>query len=222
MHMQRITYTTILGILLCLFSCDKIDDSVNHHEGDIIVNSPTALYCQEIPETHVTETDVIESLSHEALMTVVDGLVYKQTAVYNCFERNDSIFYIVQPREGIDNNLNCIALLIGEPTRYLCIAKYYITEWSKLLDSASAYHRNYTYNSEIQTFEIFFQAGYSIEKFKVQYVDKEYLVLLADAVFDAKYKHNTHAQFSRIVYKVVDKSELPNCEIIDLRGQQLQ
>lgn len=221
--MKRLAYFTLCS-LFCFSACEQADENVTNEENDENVENvakPTELYCAEIPGTHITEADVIDSLSHEALMEIVDGLVYQRTAAYNCFERNDSVFYVVQPRDGIDeNNLNCIALLIGEPIRYLSIADSYVTHWIEHCEYAEAYHLNYKYNPESQMFEDFLQVGYTVDvnEFKVQYVDKEYLVLHSDVAYNASSNHNTAAQFSRIVYKAVDRSVLPDCDIIDRRN----
>lgn len=217
--MKRLAYFALCS-LFCFCACEQSDENVTNEENVENVAKPTELYCAEIPGTRVAEADVKESLSHEALMEIVDGLVYQLTAAYNCFERNDSLFYVVQPRDSIENNLNCIALLIGEPIRYLSIADSYVTHWMEYCEFAEAYHMNYKYNPESQMFEDLIQAGYpaDVNEFKVQYVDKEYLVLYADAVYLAGEKQNAAAQFSRIVYKAVDKSVLPDCDIIDRRN----
>lgn len=217
--MKRISCIIICSLFF-LCACEKNDvGSVNEEPTVEPVVSTTELYCSEIPGTRVAETLVKESLSHEALIEIVSDQIYKLVGVYNCFERNDSLFYVVQPRDGEENNLNCITMLIGEPTRYLSIADNYTTEWNRYIGvEPEAYYRSYSYNAETQTFVDFVQAGYSVKNFKVQYVDKECLVLSADAVYDGEEEHNAAAQFSRIVYKAVDKSELPICDIIDLRN----
>ena len=217
--MKRIS-SIIICSLFFLCGCEKNNvGSANEEPTVEPVVSTTELYCSEIPGTRVSETLVKESLSRKALIEIVSNQIYKLVGVYNCFERNDSLFYVVQPRDGEENNLNCITMLLGEPTRYLSIADNYTTEWKKYIGvEPEAYYRSYSYDAETQTFADFVQAGYSVKKFKVQYVDKECLVLFADAVCAEQEKHNSIAQFSRIVYKAVDKSELPICDIIDLRN----
>ncbi len=217
--MKRIVYF-VLSSLFFLCACEQTTESLENEipERDVVTNH-TGMFCPEVPGTRVVEEAVKESLSHEDLLEVVNGQVYKLIAIYNCFERNDSLFYVIQPRDSIENNLNCLYGLLGEPTRFLTIENNYTIEWKKYIGADSeAYYRSYSYKEATQTFTNFVQAGYSVKEFKVQYVDKECMVLFADAVYDEREKHNAIAQFSRIVYKSVDKSEVPDCDIIDKRS----
>ena len=206
----------ITGILF-LSSCDNSAEIPENEVPETTANL-TEMYCPEVPNTHIAEGAMKESLSLEAILETVSGQVYKMIAVYNCFERNDSTFYVIQPRGNIDNNLNCLYGLIGEPTRFLSIEKDYTIEWKEYVgDMPEAYYRSYSYDKEKQIFRDFVQAGYSVKEFKIQYADKNCLILFADAVCDEREEHNAIAQFSRIVYQSVNKSEVPDCDIIDKR-----
>ena len=213
--MKHVIYSSLFTLFF-LCACDKSTGFINE-PPDTTANL-TEMYCPEVPGTRVVEEEVKKSLSHEALMEVVSGQVYKLVAVYNCLERNDSTFYVIQPRGNVDNNLNCLYGLFGEPTRFLSIEKDYTIEWKEYVgDMPEAYYRSYSYDEEKQIFRNFVQAGYSVKEFKIQYVDKKCLILFADAVCDEREEHNDIAQFSRIVYQSVDKSEVPDCDIIDKR-----
>lgn len=218
------TFHFALCSLFCFSACERAvempeNEKTENETPEVeVVTKFTELYCSEASEARVSEKIMEDSLDHDALMEIVEGQVHKLVGIYNCFERNDSLFYVVQPRDGIESNLNGLAHLFGEPTRYLSIAKDYTTEWqAPTFYDPVAYYRSYSYDAETQTFCDFVHAGYTIKKFKVQYVDKECMVLFADAVYDAEEEYNSSAQFSRIVYEVVDESEVPDCDIIDLR-----
>lgn len=223
--MRHVIYL-FLCTLVFLCACEKsseisgeesvaIDSTTNLADSTAKI---TEMYCSEIPDTQVQEKDIKTSLNHETLVRETNNRVYKLIAIYNCLERNDSIFYVIQPRTDVDNNLNCLHGLIGEPTRFLSIEKDYTTEWKEYIGiDPEAYYRSYTYDEENQTFKNLVQAGYNAYEFKVQYADKEHLVLFANAIYDEREQHNTAAQFSRIVYKAAKESEVPDCDIIDKR-----
>ena len=54
---------------------------------------------------------------------------------------------------------------------------------------------------------------------EIKHADQEYLIFHADIVYNthSRSNYNCKAQFSRIVYKVINKSDLPMCDIIDKR-----
>ena len=228
--MKRISYFIICS-LFCLGSCEKpevnpVDETpevVAPEEVDTVV-ALAEVYCSEVPETGIAEEAIAkafeDSLSHEALVEIVGGQYYRLSAIYNCFERNDSLFYVVQPRDEEVNNLNCRAGLIGGYTFYLSIADDYTTQWYKSdCQEHKAYYYSYTYDAATKAFGGFSGVGYSTKNLKMLYASKEYLMLYSGDVYgaDPLYGYNAMAQFSRIVYKAVDESELPDCEVVDRR-----
>lgn len=199
--------------MLLFCACNNNDDAT-------IKANPTELFCSEIPETHISEELLQAPLNHKELMKFVENKYYKLVAIYDCFTRNDSTFYEIQPRDNIENNLNCLAMIIGGSTYYLNIANDYTIKWTETIGySPKAYCHSYTYNAETQIFNGFHLGDYSTKEFKVLYVDKEYLIFHANTVYNTHFrsKYNCKAQFSRIVYKEINKSDLPVCDIIDKR-----
>ena len=224
--MKHITYI-MLCTLLCLCSCERGEEEVRFPEVEKpeIVDTvviPTEVYCAEVPGTDIAEETIRkaigDSLSHEELIAIVDGQVYRRVSIFNCFERNDSMFYVVQPSiyEGVF--LNCLAGIIGGTTFYLSIADEYVTHWAQTCDhSAKAYRRGYNYNAATKELYGLRSMDYAAKGLGVQYASKEYLILSTDTVYNRRYEHNATAQFSRIVYEAVDESEVPDCEVVDER-----
>ena len=231
MCMKRISYFIICS-LFCLGSCEKpevnpVDETpevVAPEEVDTVV-ALAEVYCSEVPETGIAEEAIAkafeDSLSHEALVEIVGGQYYRLSAIYNCFERNDSLFYVVQPRDEEVNNLNCLAWVYGEYTYFLGMTKEYVTYWIRLIGvEEAAYRHQYTYTVNTKTLDGFTHIGYTAKNLRVLYASKTCLILSSDAIhtaYDGDDKHNSSAQFSRIVYKAVDESELPDCEVVDRR-----
>ena len=208
---RNIYFIFCLMFLFC--ACDNNDDAS-------IKANPTELFCSEVPETHISEKNLKEPLSHKELMKFVENKYYKRIAIYDCFTRNDSTFYEIQLRDNIENNLNCLAMIIGGSTYYLNIANDHTIEWEETIgNSPKAYCYSYTYNTETKTFNDFHLGDYSTNEFKVLHADKEYLIFHADIVYNthSRSNYNCKALFSRIVYKVINKSDLPVCDIIDKR-----
>ena len=213
--------------LFCLCSCERVDEVVRDPEVEkpeavdtVII--PTEVYCSEVPGTDIDEETIRkvigDSLSHEELIAIVDGQVYRRVSIFNCFERNDSMFYVVQPSIYDGIFLNCLAGIIGGTTFYLSIAEESVTHWSQTCDhSAKAYRRGYDYDATTKELYGLRSMGYAAKGLGVQYASKEYLILSTDTVYNRRYEHNAVAQFSRIVYEAVDESEVPDCEIIDER-----
>lgn len=203
----------VFGLMFLSYACDNNDDAT-------IKANPTELFCAEVPETHISEKLLKEPLSHKEVMEFVENKYYKRIAIYDCFTRNDSTFYEIQPRDNIENNLNCLAMIIGGSTYYLNIANDHTIEWEETIGySPKAYCYNYTYNAKTQTFNDFHLGDYSTKEFKVLHAEKEYLIFHADIVYNTHFrsKYNCKAQFSRIVYKTINKSNLPACDITDKR-----
>ena len=203
----------VFCLMFLFYACDKNDDAT-------IKANPTELFCSEVPETHISEKLLKEPLSHKELMKFVENKYYKRIAIYDCFTRNDSTFYEIQSRDNIENNLNCLAMIIGGSTYYLNIANDHTIEWEETIGcSPKAYCHSYTYNAETKIFKDFHLGDYSTKEFKVLHADQEYLIFHADIVYNthSRSNYNCKAQFSRIVYKVINKSDLPMCDIIDKR-----
>ena len=121
----------IFCLVFLSYACDNNDDAT-------IKANPTELFCSEVPETHISEKLLKEPLSHKEVMEFVENKYYKRIAIYNCFTRNDSTFYEIQPRDNIENNLNCLAMIIGGSTYYLNIANDHTTEWEETIGYATA------------------------------------------------------------------------------------
>lgn len=205
-----------LCLSFCLYSCSDDDEMIEENVDEKV----TEVYCSVVPETRVSEGSIQSPLNHEELVEAVKDRYYKLTAEYHCFMRNDSLFYVVQPCFSDSLNLNARALLVGGGTYHYNFADGYYTRWEEFIGTnPEANCRNFTYNEENQTFSGLEIPGHSTtDELKVMYADDKNIIMSADTVHTARPdQYDTTGQFARIVLQAVDKSQIPECEIVDER-----
>lgn len=185
--------------LLC--SCEK------EVEADAVAFS-------KIPETYISEAQLgAEVYTYEDFLRATTGRHYCQDAIYDCYEKKGKTYYIMNRRENYPDNANQLVGMEGILPHHIQIYDGHYTYTGGYDIETNRY--DYTFNEATQELSGICTWAVFAEVPKVLvYLSDEYFILQMGTPWKKRTKE-LGATFSRVVYKSVDKSEVPNCNIID-------
>lgn len=182
---MRNVYFLLLPALL-LVSCDKIDE---HYTYEGIV-----------PGTNILESQLGTQLTWKEFQEATKGVRYEYVRPYPCIEDNGKVFYSLSEENLYSGPYTRQIQFEGDSLRYYTFTPGYMD----VVVTVDAY-----------VFNVESQALYKIEhprvegnvKDKVIFVNGDYLIFETNGSAQTPWYYTDNADFCRVVYKAVDKSQ---------------
>lgn len=195
MKKQMLLFLGLAGLIA--ISCNKGSNAVlQDTETTDTTNVATyaAMVFDTIPSTLLCEESVAEfdAITAEKFLDVIGSYVYAQNIEYICYREGDNVYYR-RLSSLFDDEYNVFEQLEGRPGRYVSFQKEFTTaQYENMNDEKDdvvlEYH-SFHFDEDAQILGSKGIDGYAVEeeKYKLTYVDANYIVL--ESTISGKAKH---------------------------------
>lgn len=179
----------VFALLLCLSMLCSCEKFVGHYT-----------YETTVPYTHIKESQLGNSMSHDDFLAVTDGVRYKHVRSYACRKADGKVYY----SHEIEDMIGGIYSL-----QYQFFPSY-LEEY--IADDAlqkKVIIQNYTYDESRMTLTDMYHIDIlqNVEN-RLLYADGDYLIFETKGLVDDDRYYTRGADFSRIVYRSVEEDKL--------------